>query len=127
MNIDFGTLILIGIIVIAVYLLIKRLMPQQSPYSQQGSNRPQYDDPNVSSHGGFGGSPTQGTSHQQYDDPNVESHGGFGSGGSSVRPSAERSNGPTISNQGAVNEKIAERTRKNDDQNVNSHGGFGKS
>lgn len=123
---DFGTLVLIGIIAVAVFLLIKRLMPQQSPYNQQGSNRPQYDDPNVSSHGGFGGNPQQGTAQRQHDDPNIESHGGFGpSGGSNVKPSSSRSDGPTISNQSAVNEKIAERNRKNDDQNVNSHGGFG--
>jgi len=126
MNLDLGNLVLIGIIVVAGFLLIKRLMTPQSPYSQQGSNRPQYNDPNISSHGGFGGNnQPQGTSHQQYDDPNIESHGGFGSGGSSVRPSAERSNTPSISNQSAVNEKLAERNRKNDDQNVSSHGGFG--
>jgi len=126
MNVDLGTLVLIAIIVVAVVLLIKRLMPQQSPYSQPGPNRPQYDDPNISSHGGFGGNQQQGTEHRQYDDPNIESHGGFGpSGGSNLRPSSEtRSNYENVSSQRTA-EKVPESTRRNDDPNVSSHGGFG--
>ena len=128
---DTGTLILIAIIVVAVVLLIKRLMPQQSPYSQQGSNRPQYDDPNISSHGGFGGNQQQqqGSNHPQHNDPNIESHGGFGaSGGSNSRldqlaQGQEKS--PAASSEKVTSQKAPERTRQNDDQNVNSHGGFG--
>jgi hypothetical protein len=131
---DTGTLVLIAIIVVAVILLIRRLMPQQSPYSQQGPNRPQYDDPNVSSHGGFGGNQQsqQGNNRPQYDDPNIESHGGFGPSGGS-RPNLDQlSHGQskpnryeaTASSQRAP-EKTPENGRRNDDPNVSSHGGFG--
>ncbi len=130
---DTGTLVLIAIIVVAVILLIKRLMPQQSPYSQQGSNRPQYDDPNISSHGGFGGNQQQqGSNQPQHNDPNIESHGGFGASGGSHSKLDELAQGQkkqeasnsTVSHS-ATSQKAPERTRQNDDQNVNSHGGFG--
>lgn len=128
---DTGTLVLIAIIVIAVVLLIKRLMPQQSPYSQQGNNRPQYDDPNVSSHGGFGGN-QQGTlnNRPQNDDPNIESHGGFGSSGGSrskLDQLAQGQSKPTASasSQRPTVERQPESGRRNDDENVSSHGGFG--
>lgn len=127
MNGDLGTLILIGIIIVAVVLLIQRLMAQQqNPYTRPGNNRPQYDDPNISSHGGFGGNnPQQGQGHRQYDDPDIESHGGFGSGGSSgYREAERRSNYENASSQRAP-ERTPERTRRNDDPNVSSHGGFG--
>ena len=126
MNGDLGTLILIGIIIVAVVLLIKRFMQQQqNPYSRPGNEVPHNDDPNISSHGGFGGNQPQGTSHRQYDDPNVESHGGFGaSGGSTLRQPASRTNTEVVSAQRTA-EKAPETTRPNDDPNVNSHGGFG--
>ena len=103
MNLDIGTIVLIGIIVVAVYLLYKRLMPQQSPYSQQGSNRPQYDDPNISSHGGFGGNGRSDLSHlsQGQSKPVVEAP------------------------RRTVSEKAPESPRPNDDPNINSRGGFG--
>jgi uncharacterized protein YgiB involved in biofilm formation len=128
---DLGTLVLIAIIVVAVVLLIKRLMPQQNPYSQPGNNRPQYDDPNVSSHGGFGGSSNQpqGSGRPQYDDPDIESHGGFGpSGGSNStfrQPSQSRSNPEVASVRRTGSVKAPENTRRNDDENISSHGGFG--
>jgi len=132
MNGDLGTLILIGIIIVAVVLLIQRLMAQQqNPYTRPGNNRPQYDDPNVSSHGGFGGNGNQpqGSGRPQYDDPNVESHGGFGpSGGSNStfrRPSQSRDPHESASVRPAVSEKAPENTRRNDDPNFSSHGGFG--
>jgi len=134
---DLGTLVLIGIIVVAVVLLMKRLMPQQSPYSQQGPNRPQYNDPNVSSHGGFGGNQQsqQGYNRPQYDDPNIQSHGGFGpSGGSSNNNDRfdQLAHGQTKPNRQEVSassqrapDKAPESGRRNDDPNVSSHGGFG--
>ncbi len=128
---DTGTLILIAIIVIAVVLLIKRLMPSQSPYSQQGPNRPQYNDPNISSHGGFGGNqqPQQGNNRPQYDDPNIESHGGFGSSGESASKLDQLAQGrkkyPTEASSQNVVEREPENGRQHDDQNVSSHGGFG--
>jgi hypothetical protein len=132
MNLDMGTIVLIGIIVVAVYLLYKRLMPQQSPYSQQGSNRPQYDDPNISSHGGFGGNQQQqGMGHRQYDDPNIESHGGFGTnGGSNGRSNLDQlrqgqTKQPFEEPRRTVSEKMPESPRGNDDPNIKSHGGFG--
>ena len=133
MNMDMGTIVLIGIIVVAAYLLYKRMMPQQSPYSQQGSNRPQYDDPNINSHGGFGGnqqSGQQGSNRPQYDDPNIESHGGFGSNGNNGRPNLSnlshgQSKPVSEAPHRTVSEKEPESPRRNDDQNINSHGGFG--
>jgi len=130
MNIDMGTLVLIGIIAVAAYLLYKRLMPQQSPYSQQGSNRPQYDDPNINSHGGFGGNQQvgqQGSNRPQHDDPNIESHGGFGGNG---RPdlshlSQGQSKPVAEAPHRTVSEKAPESPRRSDDPNINSHGGFG--
>jgi len=132
---DTGTLVLIAIIVVAVVLLIRRLMPQQSPYNQQGPNRPQYDDPNVSSHGGFGGNQQtqQGYNRPQYDDPNIESHGGFGpSGGSGSRPNLDqlahgqsKPNTYEAASSQRTPEKAPETGRRNDDPNVSSHGGFG--
>ncbi len=135
---DTGTLILIAIIVVAVILLIKRLMPQQSPYSQQGPNRPQYNDPNVSSHGGFGGNQTsqQGYNRPQYDDPNIESHGGFGSSGGlrskldqlaqgQTKPNRHEAPVSNSNSQRPTVERQPESGRPNDDPNVNSHGGFG--
>ncbi len=135
MNVDLGSLVLIAIIVVAVVLLIKRLMPSQSPYGQQGPNRPQYNDPNISSHGGFGGNQQsgQGYNRPQNDDPNIESHGGFGaSGGSRSKldqlaqgQSKPRDYEATASSQRPTIERQPENTRRNDDQNINSHGGFG--
>jgi len=130
MNMDMGTLVLIGIIVVAAYLLYKRLMPQQSPYSQQGSNRPQYDDPNINSHGGFGGNQQagqQGSNRPQHDDPNIESHGGFGGNGRPNLSHLSQGQSKPVGEapRRTVSEKEPESPRRNDDQNINSHGGFG--
>ena len=128
MNGDLGTLILIGIIVVAVVLLIKRLtQAQQNPYTKPGNEYPHNDDPNISSHGGFGGNQQQGINRPQHDDPNIESHGGFGASGgsnSTFRQPVSRSNDQVASAQ-RTPEKVRETTRPNDDPNVNSHGGFG--
>ncbi len=128
---DLPTLILIGIIVVAVILLIQRLMrQQQSPYSTPGQEKPHYDDPNINSHGGFGGTnQNQGQFNRpQHDNPNIESHGSFGhSGGSASTPSASRLKDLATgkSQKSTVSEKTGERTGSNDDPNVSSHGGFG--
>lgn len=128
---DTVSLILIAVIVVAVVLLLQRLMNRNN-YSQQGPNRPQYNDPNITSHGGFGGNQQGnyqqgGFNHRQYDDPNIESHGGFGrSGGSSddLRESERRSSFPSASSERTVTHE-PESTRRNDNPNVSSHGGFG--
>lgn len=134
---DTGTLILIAIIVVAVILLMRRLMPQQPSYSQQGPNRPQYNDPNISSHGGFGGNQQSqpGNNRPQYDDPNIESHGGFGPSGGSRSNFDQLAHGQTkptryqepVSNASSQRapDKAPESGRRNDDPNVSSHGGFG--
>jgi hypothetical protein len=127
MNADLGTLILIGIIIVAVVLLIQRLtQQQQNPYTRPGNEYPHNDDPNISSHGGFGGNQQQGVNRRRYDDPDIESHGGFGSSGGSTfrRPSQSRSNTEVASAQRTPT-KAPENTRRNDDPNVSSHGGFG--
>ena len=129
---DTGTLILIAIIVVAVILLVKRLMPQQSSYSQPGSNRPQYDDPNISSHGGFGGNQQQGIggNRPQNDDPNIQSHGGFGASGGSRSKLDQLAQGQskptaTATSQRPTIERQPESGRRTDDENISSHGGFG--
>jgi len=137
---DTGTLVLIAIIVVAVILLIRRMMPQQPSYTQQGPNRPQYNDPNISSHGGFGGNQQsqQGYNRPQYDDPNVESHGGFGPSGGSrpnldqlahgqTKPNRYEAQTSSTSNNSSQHapDKAPENGRRNDDPNVSSHGGFG--
>lgn len=135
---DLGTLVLIGIIVVAVFLLMKRFMGQQPNYSQQGNEVPHTDNPNISSHGGFGGQsqrppqqtlpqrPQQGSQRPQNDNPNISSQGGFG-GGSTSSMSQGRDKVVNIQrSEGKVTEKRAENGRDNDDPNVNSRGGFGK-
>lgn len=131
---DLGTLILIGIIVVAVVLLLQRLMNRQPNYSQPGNEVPHTDNPNISSHGGFGGQqqpqrPQQQGQPQrpQNDSPNVASHGGFGSGStSSMAQGRDKVNAAVKPAVHAESQKAPERTKDNDDANISSHGGFGK-
>jgi hypothetical protein len=77
MQIDLVSMCLFAIIVIAVLMLMSRMMAGRGvDYSQRGSGRPEYDDPNISSRGGFGGD--SGGERPRYDDPNIDSRGGFG-------------------------------------------------
>lgn len=142
---DLGTLILIGIIVVAVVLLMQRLMNRQPNYSQPGNEYPHTDNPNISSHGGFGGQPQQSQRPPQYqnrpqnDNPNISSHGGFGGGSSgamsqgrdrdkinTMAQGRDKVNAQSSSPIHASSQKEPERNRENDDPNVSSHGGFGR-
>jgi hypothetical protein len=83
MQIDFVTLCLFAIIILAVLALIPRLMGgggRRVDYSQRGDEQPYVDDPNISGGGAFGGRPDGGYGDERpsYDDPNVSGRGGFG-------------------------------------------------
>ncbi len=85
-------LLLIGCLVVLVagavllVLLVRALMGgrRNSPGSGQGPYQPQYNDPNITSGGSFGGGaaggPGQGPYQPQYNDPNITSGGSFGDG-----------------------------------------------
>lgn len=120
---DMGTLILIGIIVVAVVLLMQRLMGSQNNWSRRGNEYPQTDNPNISSHGGFGGQPQRPQrQNRQYDDPNIASHGGFGRGSASSMAQGQQK---TVTRPERATER--RRDHDNDDPNVDSRGGFGRS
>jgi hypothetical protein len=105
---DLVTLCLLGIFLVVGFLLLTRLMRGfGSPYGQRGPEYPQYDDPNISSRGGFGGS--RGSERPTYDDPNIRSRGGFGR----VRSFIPR--GSSSSRTGRV-----------DSGSIRSRGGFGR-
>jgi hypothetical protein len=120
MQIDLVSMCLFAIIVIAVLMLASRMMRGGQPvdYSQRGSGRPEYDDPNISSRGGFG-APPSGSGRPEYDDPNISSRGGFGRNrnepldreshnyGSDTKPPLKgggsqprRANNPSVSSRG---------------------------
>lgn len=119
MNIDFGTLCILGFIVLlGVFLLPRLLSGFGNQYGQRGSESPRYDDPNIRSRGGFGGRGSifgrgRGSDTARYDSPDVQSRGGFG-GSRSSGPSSTRS-----SSGGSA--------RSYDSPKVQSRGGFGGS
>jgi hypothetical protein len=84
---DFGTLCLLGILVVVAALVLPRLMNSMgSNYSQRGSERPRYRNPDVRTGGGIGGdsySAPQGDERPSYSDPDVRTGGGIGGSGSS--------------------------------------------
>jgi hypothetical protein len=109
------TLCLLGLFVIVGLILLPRLLRGfgGQDYSQQGDNRPEYDDPNINSSGSFGR--PSGGQNSTYDSPNVQSRGTFGrSRGSDTRSSESRSSGSSTS-------------QRNDSPKVQSRGSFGRS
>lgn len=88
MNLDFGTLCLLGVFIVVALLLIPRLMRAfgggGTDYSQRGSERPTYDDPNISGGGSFGGGDDddnlgqRGSERPTNNDPGVRGRGFFG-------------------------------------------------
>jgi hypothetical protein len=117
MNIDFGTLCILGFIVLLGAFLLPRLLSGfGSPYGQRGSEFPRYNDPNIRSRGGFGGRRSifgsgRGGESARYDSPDVQSRGGFGGS----RSSSQRS-----SSMGGA-------AKSYDSPKVQSRGGFGRS
>jgi hypothetical protein len=87
MNMDFTTLCLLGILIAVAAIVLPRLINSMGQnYSQRGSERPRYDDPDVRSGGGFAGggqSAPRGNERPNYDDPDIRSGGGFGGSNSS--------------------------------------------
>jgi uncharacterized protein YgiB involved in biofilm formation len=100
-------LCILGLVVVVGLFLLPRLLRSLggTNYSQQGNNRPEYDDPNINSRGSFGG--PAGGERPTYDSPNVQSRGMFG------RSRGSSSSGST--------------TQRHDSPNIQSRGSFGKS
>lgn len=125
MNIDPGTLCILGIIVLLALFILPRLFGGSSPFSQIGGERPTYDDPDITSRGGIGGrrsffGRSRGNTAPRYDSPDVRSRGGFGgSRSSSSTPSSSSFSSPSSGRGGGA--------RKYDDPNVKSRSGFGGS
>lgn len=73
---DFGTIILIGIIVVAGLMLLPRLMNNTTTTTRRGPERPRYKDPDVRTQGAIGR-----PSHEdpRYNDPDIRGQGAFGS------------------------------------------------
>lgn len=125
MNLDLGTLCILGVMIVLGIILLPRLLNMfgGSPYSQQGSERPTYDDPNIQSRGGFGSNRTffgrtRGSETRTYDSPNIQSRGGFG---------GSRSSGSSRSSSAPSTGRSSGGARKYDSPNVQSRGGFGGS
>ena len=120
MNLDLGTLCLLGIGLVVLFMLIPRLM---GGGASRGEYRPQYDDPDVNSGTGFGG--TGENIRPQYDDPDVDSRSGFGrafdnitrrrTGGTPTGAGSRSSNEPTRPSGGSF-----------DSPDVDSRSGFGR-
>lgn len=123
MQIDLSTLCIIAFILIVVFFVLPRLMGGSSPYSRRGPLDPEYDDPDIGSSGGFGGSggSSRGNERPSFDDPNVGSRGSFGRG-RSIFPG--RSSGSSSGGSSLGGRSSSGRTNS---PNVGSRGGFGRS
>jgi hypothetical protein len=110
------TLCLVGVFLIVGLMLLTRLMRGLggNSYSQQGSNSPQYDDPNIESGGAFG-APAGDRERPRYDAPDIQSRGAFGRRGRIGRLTSGLSSAGRRSS-GRV-----------DSSKVKSRGGFGRS
>lgn len=117
---NLGTLCLFGIILLVVLFILPRLMRGfgATDYSQRGEERPEYDDPNIRSRGGFGGWGGLGRRRREYDDPNIDSRGTFGSGGGSGGSSGGTSSGSIGGRRSGGSNRV-------DDPNIRSRGSFG--
>jgi len=114
MNLDFGTLCLLGIFLIVGVLLFSRMFGGRSgggtygtDFSQRGPERRTVDNPEVESHGAFGAPPS--SSNRGFS-RRFGGRGGFGGGGASIFGGSRRSGGGRI-----------------DSPEVKSRGGFGRS
>lgn len=129
-------LCILGIVIIAAVFILPRLMGGGG--NQANREYPRYDDPNVQSRGGFGGTGTDagvGNERPTYDSPDVQSRGGFGglrgSGGSSSSSSKGSGGRSMFSGFSPTRAKPSGGSsgggsRRADSPNVRSRGGFGK-
>lgn len=122
MDFDFGTLCILGLIVLAAIFILPRLFGGGSPYSQRGSETPTYDDPDATTRGGIGGKrsffgTSRGNTAPRYDSPDAKTRGGFGGSRSSSSRSSSSSSTP----------KSSGGSRKYDSPNAKTRGGFGGS
>jgi len=121
MNIDLGTLCLLGIGMIVLFMLIPRLMGSSNA---RGSDRPQYDDPNINSGTGFGG--TGENIRPQYDDPEIDSRSGFGRAFSNFTSRRKNSGTPFSAGTRSSNEPTRPSGGSFDSPDVDSRSGFGR-
>jgi len=121
MNLDLGTLCLLGIGLIVLFMLIPRLMGNGG--GTRGSYRPQYDDPNIDSGTGFGG--TGDDVRPQYNDPDIDSRSGFGRAFGNMMSRRRGSGGSPLS---AGSRSSSEPTKPSgfDSPDVDSRSGFGR-
>lgn len=85
---DFQTIfIILAIVLLVAYLINRKQSNTDNNDLEQGSERPNYDDPNVQGRGSFGRNRANQSSrstnntppaNSQNDDPNVRGRGGFG-------------------------------------------------
>jgi hypothetical protein len=102
------TLCLLGLFLVIGLMLMSRLMGGMN--GGRGNIRPEYDDPDISSRGTFGG--RSGGESPRYDSPEIRSRGVFGRARSFFPRSSSRSS----SSGGRV-----------DSGNIRSRGSFGRS
>jgi len=110
------TLCLLAVFLVVGFMLLSRLMRSYAGnsggYGERGPESPRYDDPDIDSRGGFGGSPSGGV-RPTHDDPNIRSRGSFG------RPRSPFGGGRPSSSGGSGG--------KVNSPTVRSRGGFGRS
>jgi hypothetical protein len=116
---DLGTMCLLGVFLVVGFMLLSRMMRGfgGQDYSQRGDEYPRYDDPDVDSRGGFGGTGGFGGNRPEYDDPDIKSRGSFGRGGFGRGGGFSFGGGRRSSSGG---------NRRSDSPNVKSRGGFGR-
>lgn len=128
MELDLGTLCILGVVLIVAVFVLPRLMNSMrgGNYNQRGPESPSYDDPDIQSRGGFGrggsifGNRSRGSESRTHDSPDVQSRGGFGGSGSSSSSSRSSSSSSRSSSSGGASKSY-------NSPKVQSKGGFGGS
>jgi len=139
---DLGTLCIIGIIVVLVLVVASRMFGGNRGVGPQGGYRPQFDDPDVQSRGGFGrnqndndndndnlpstfgGSPSGSSGSQPKG--GFSSGGGQGKGGSSGGSRSVGGFGGKGGIGGGSRSSSGSSGGRADSPNVQSRGGFGR-
>ncbi len=134
---DFGTICLLGILFVVGALVLPRLMKSMGGnQAQRGNEQPRYDDPDVRTGGGFGGSGNQGGGgfrlpfgSRGSGQSAGTSRGGTAGGtmGSSRGRPFGRAMGGSKTGGTAGSNRAADVRRDNDEPDVRSGGGFGGS
>lgn len=115
-----GAIVLIAVVAFAARALMgNRNKQKETMWNTRGEERPQYDDPNVETRGGFGGVPSTGQRDRD---------SGFGQTRSNQPPSTPRQSSG-FGGSGGARSFESDRDKRNrdraDDDDVRSSGGFG--